>query len=312
MTVGARGGGASTPVLRLPEESELVERPQIRWSRLVLRRLVRNLSAIVGFVLLGFMALVSLAAPLLAHYDPNAIPTAFSISVLNQLPSGTHPLGTDYLGRDLLSRVLYGGRASLPAGLGVVAIAFSIGVPVGTLSGYLGGFVDDLIMRAMDVLLAFPGIILAVGIVTILGPSLTFTVIAVGIASIPSYARVARGPALQARENDYVAASRAQGARNLRIVFRHIVPNIVDPLIVVATLSLGGAMLATAALSFIGLGPQPPASNWGTLLSSGYEHMFQSWAEVVFPGLAIVISVMGINLLGDGLTDSLNARLQSA
>jgi peptide/nickel transport system permease protein len=265
----------------------------------------------VGLTLLGFMVVVALAAPLIARYNPDAIPQTLTFSQLNALPSGSHLLGTDYLGRDLLSRVLYGGRASLPAGLGVVFIAFGIGVPVGTLSGYVSGVADDLVMRAVDVLLAFPGIILAVGIVTILGPSLLSSIIAVGIASIPFYARIARGSTLQARENDYVAASRAQGAGNLRIIFRHIIPNIVDPLIVLATLSLGGAILATAALSFIGLGTQPPASNWGTLLNSGYEHMFQSWSEVVFPGLAIVISVLGINLLGDGLADSLNARIQS-
>jgi peptide/nickel transport system permease protein len=292
-------------------EVEVASREQVRWSRLILRRLVRSPSAIVGMVLLGFMVVISVAAPLLSHFDPNAIPTTLTITNLNALPSGTHLLGTDYLGRDLLSRVLYGGRSSLPAGLGVVLIAFGIGVPVGTVSGYIGGVVDDVIMRGMDVLLAFPGIILAVGIVTILGPSLLSSVIAVGIASIPGYARVARGSTLHTKENDYVLAARAQGAGWLHIVFRHIIPIIVDPLIVLATLSLGGAILATAALSFIGLGTQPPGANWGTLINTGYEHMFQSWAEVVFPGLAIVISVLGINLLGDGLADSLNARLQA-
>jgi peptide/nickel transport system permease protein len=300
-------GTALVPV----EEVEVAPREQVRWSRLILRRLVRTPSAIIGLVLVGFMVVISLAAPLLTHFDPNAIPTTLTISELNALPSGRHLLGTDYLGRDLLARVLYGGRSSLPAGLGVVLIAFGIGVPVGTFSGYIGRVTDDIVMRGMDVLLAFPGIILAVGIVTILGPSLLSSVIAVGIASIPAYARVARGSTLQTKESDYVASSRAQGGGNLHIVFRHIIPNIVDPLIVLATLNLGGAILATAALSFIGLGTQPPGANWGTLLNTGYEHMFQSWAEVVFPGLAIVIAVLGINLLGDGLADSLNARIQS-
>jgi peptide/nickel transport system permease protein len=265
----------------------------------------------IGLTLVGFVVLACLAAPLIAHYDPNAIPTSFTLSKLNQLPSGSHLFGTDYLGRDLLARVLYGGRSSLLAGFGVILIAFGIGVPLGTTAGYVGRLLDDLLMRAMDVLLAFPAIILAVGIVTILGPSLLSSVIAIGIVSVPAYARLARASTLQARENDYVAAARAQGAGSLHIVFRHIIPNIVDPLIVLATLSLGGAILATAALSFIGLGTQPPAANWGTLLNSGYEHMFQSWSEVVFPGLAIVISALGINLLGDGLADSLNARIQA-
>jgi peptide/nickel transport system permease protein len=263
----------------------------------------------VGLALLLAMVLSALLAPVIARYNPEAIDVS-NFFALNQLPSGAHPFGTDYLGRDMLSRVLYGGRQSLPSGLGVILLAFGIGVPVGTFSGYVGSVLDDLLMRAVDVLLAFPVIILAVGIVTILGPSLLSSVVAVGIASIPGYARVARGSTLQVRELEYVAASRAQGTGAPGIVFRHIIPNIVDPLIVLATLNLGGAILVTAALSFVGLGPQPPASNWGTLVNNGYEHMFQSWSEVVFPGLAIVIAVLGINLLGDGLADALNPRLK--
>jgi ABC-type dipeptide/oligopeptide/nickel transport system permease subunit len=247
-------------------------------------------------------------APWIAHYDPIAIPTTVSLKDLNALPSGAHPFGTDYIGRDLFSRVVYGGRLSLPAGLAAVLISVSFGVPLGTIAGYIGHALDDVIMRAMDVLLAFPGIILAIGIVTILGPSLTSTVIAIGIVGIPGYARIARGQTLQARELDYTMAARSTGAGPLHIVFRHIVPNIADPLIVLATLNLSGAILATAALSFIGLGTRPPDPNWGILVSDGYEHMFQSWAELLFPALAIVISVLGINLLGDGLADALNPR----
>jgi peptide/nickel transport system permease protein len=305
--IGDRGAASSE--LFTVEEVEIDVRIQSSWGRQIARRLIRNPNAIAGLGLLGFMVFVSAAAPLLTHYNPDQAPINFSLSGLNVLPSGAHPFGTDYLGRDLLSRVLYGGRASLPAGLGVVVIAFSIGVPFGTIAGYIGGLIDDVIMRGVDVLLAFPGIILAVGVVTILGPSLLSTVVAVGIASIPAYARIARGSSLQAREQDYVAAARAQGAGHRHIILRHVIPTILDPLIVVMTLNLGAAILATAALSFIGLGTQPPASNWGTLLNAGYEHMFESWAEVVFPGLAIVISVLGINLLGDGLADALNPRL---
>jgi ABC-type dipeptide/oligopeptide/nickel transport system permease subunit len=299
----------SPATIQAPEDSEVAQRPPVSWARLVLRRLVRNPSAVVGLILVGVIAVASAAAPLIARYDPNVLPTPFLPSELNQLPSSSHPFGTDYLGRDLLARVLYGGRASLPAGLGVVLIAFGIGVPFGTIAGYIGGVLDDLIMRTVDIMLAFPGIILAIVIVTILGPSLLSSVIAVGIVSIPAFARLSRGSTLQARENDYVTASRAQGAGSVHIAFRHIIPNIVDPLIILATLSLGGAILATAALSFIGLGTQPPDANWGTLVNAGYEHMFQSWAEIVFPGLAIVISVLGVNLLGDGLADALNVRI---
>jgi peptide/nickel transport system permease protein len=281
------------------------------WRQLVLRRLIRSPSAMVGLALMIVVVLLALLAPVLTPYDPIGVPATFSLADLNALPSGTHPFGTDYLGRDLLSRVLYGGRLSLPAGLGSVLIAFSIGVPLGTIAGFIGRFLDDIIMRAMDMLLAFPGIILAIGIVTILGPSLISTVIAIGIVGIPGYARIARGQTLQARELDYTLAARSTGAGPLHIVFRHIIPNVVDPIVVLATLNLGGAILATAALSFIGLGTQPPAPNWGVLLSNGYEHMFQSWAELVFPALAIVISVLGINLLGDGLADALNPRVHS-
>ena len=206
------------------------------------------------------------------------------------------------------SRVVYGGRISLPAGLGVVAIGFGAGVPLGLIAGFVGGLVDDIIMRVVDILLAFPGILLAIGVVAILGPGLTSAVIAVGIAIIPGFARLARGSTLRAREQDYVEAARSQGARTTHILLRHILPNIVDPLIVLATLSLGSAILATAALSFLGLGTQLPTSDWGTLLSQGYEHMFQSWSEVTFPGIAIIVSVLGINLLGDALSDAIDPR----
>jgi peptide/nickel transport system permease protein len=287
-------------------EEPLTQKPT-SWLRQILHRLILNPSAMAGLGLLGLMVLLALIAPLIARYGPNTV----NINALNQDPSLNHWFGTDNLGRDMWSRVLYGGQISLPAGLGVVAIAFGIGTPMGVIAGYTGGIVDDIIMRLVDVLLAFPGILLAIGVVAILGPSLTSAVVAVGITTIPGFARIARGSTLRAREQEYVEAARAQGASSLHIIFRHIMPNIIDPLIVLATLSLGSAILATAALSFLGLGTQPPTSDWGTLLSQGYEHMFQSWSEVTFPGLAIVISVLGINLLGDGLSDALNPRLWS-
>jgi peptide/nickel transport system permease protein len=233
------------------------------------------------------------------------------ISALNQDPSHAHWFGTDYLGRDMWSRVLYGGRVSLPAGLGVILIAFGIGTPIGLIAGYVGGPLDDFLMRLIDLLLCFPFIILAIGIVAILGPSLQSAVIAVGVGSIPGFARIGRGSTLAVRERDYVLSARALGAGHGHLLFRHVLPNVVDPLIVLATINLGFAILATAALSFLGLGTQLPTSDWGTLLSLGYEHMFQSWSEVTFPGLAIAVSVLGINLLGDGLGDALNPRLRA-
>jgi ABC-type dipeptide/oligopeptide/nickel transport system permease subunit len=256
---------------------------------------------------MGAIVILALLAPLIVHVGPDTI----NINDLNQDPNSTHWFGTDYLGRDMWSRVLYGGRVSLPAGLGVIIIAFGIGTPMGLIAGYVGGLIDDLLMRLVDLLLCFPFIILAIGIVAILGPSLQSSVIAVGVATIPGFARIARGSTLAVRERDYVLAASALGVGPLQTLFRHVLPNVVDPLIVLATINLGYAILATAALSFLGLGTQLPTSDWGTLLSLGYEHMFQSWSEVTFPGLAIAISVLGINLLGDGLGDALNPRLKA-
>jgi peptide/nickel transport system permease protein len=209
------------------------------------------------------------------------------------------------------ARCLYGGRQSLPAGFGVVVISFALGAPLGFIAGYARGILDDLIMRAMDLMMAFPGIFTAMGVITILGPGLKSTVIAVGIVGTPGYARVARGAALTLREQDFVLAARALGTGHRRIVFRHILINAIDPLIVIATLNLGGAILVTAALSFLGLGTQLPSADWGSLMTTGYVHMFQAWSEAVFPGAAIVVTVLGINLLGDGLADALNPRLTS-
>ncbi len=270
----------------------------------VLRRLRGDPRALVGLGLIGSMALLALFAPLIAHYNPDAI----NVAILNQNPSSAHWFGTDYLGRDMWARVLYGGRISLPAGLGVIVIALGVGIPLGMVAGYAGKLVDDLIMRLFDVLLALPGILLVIGIISILGPGLTSAVIAIGVASTPSFARIARASTLHAKTQDYVEAARAQGAGPFYIVFRHILPNIVDPIIVLATLALGTAILATAALSYLGLGTQLPTSDWGSLLSNGFEHMFQSWSEITFPGLAIGLSVLGINLLGDGLGHALNPR----
>jgi peptide/nickel transport system permease protein len=287
-----------------PTAEESLPERRTTFTRQLTQRLMSDPSALVGAVLIGLMIVTAITAPLLARYSPNA----FNLSVLNDNPSASHWFGTDYLGRDMWSRVIYGGRTSLPAGLGVVAIALGVGAPCGLIAGYAGRLVDDIIMRFMDCLLAFPGILLAIGIVAILGPSLSSSVIAVGVALIPGFARVARGSTLQARELDYVEASQAQGAGNAHILIHHVLPNIVDPLIVLGTLSLSSAILATAALSFLGLGTQLPTSDWGTLLSNGYEHMFQSWGEVTFPGIAIIISVLGVNLLGDALSNALDAR----
>jgi peptide/nickel transport system permease protein len=292
--------------IEVPEQilDEPILERHVTFTGQILRRLRSDPSAIVGAALLGLMVTLAIIAPLIARYGPNTI----DINLLNGEPSRAHWFGTDYLGRDMWSRVLYGGRISLPAGLAVIAIAFGIGVPFGLFAGYVGGVAGDVIMRVVDVVLAFPSILLAFLVIAILGPSLTSSVWAIGIAVMPGPARIARGSTLRAREYEFVDAARAQGASNHYVLLRHILPNVIDPLIVLATLTLGSAIIALAALSFLGLGTQPPTSDWGTLLSKGYEYMFESWSEVTFPGLAIIIATLGINLLGDGLSDAFDPR----
>lgn len=275
-------------------------------GRLVLRRLLHDPRAMSGLALLLLIAVLTLLAPLIARYDPNRYHDFLAI---DQLPSGSHWFGTDYLGRDLWSRVLYGGRISLPLGLGVVAIEAGIGVSLGLVTGYIGGLVDDILMRLVDIELALPGLLLPLGVIAMLGPGVASTVVALGVAGIPLYARLARASTRQVRERDYITAARAVGHGNAHIVWRQVLPNILDPLIVQVTLSLGSAIVAASALSYLGVGTQPPTADWGALLNAGAEHMFEAWSEVAFPGLAISLSVLGINLCGDGLTDTLNPRL---
>ena len=274
-------------------------------SRAVMRRLLHDPSAMTGLALLLLIAALTLLAPTIARYDPN---TYHDYVAINQLPSGSHWFGTDYLGRDLWSRVLYGGRISLPLGLGVVSIEAGIGVSLGLVMGYSGGLMDDILMRLVDIELALPGLLLPLGVIAMLGPGVASTVVALGVAGIPLYARLARASARQIRERDYIIAARAVGHGNAHIVWRQVLPNILDPLIVQVTLSLGSAIVAASALSYLGVGTQPPTADWGALLNAGTEHMFEAWSEVAFPGLAISLSVLGINLCGDGLTDALNPR----
>jgi peptide/nickel transport system permease protein len=270
----------------------------------VLTELLHDGGALAGMGFLALLVVLTLIAPLIARHNPDII----NVLALNQGPSANHWFGTDYLGRDLWARVLYGGRVSLPAGLGVVLVASGVGVPLGLLAGYIGGLVDDVFMRLMDILLAFPGIVLAVGVIAILGAGLNSAILAIGITSIPFFARFARGSTLATKEEAYVAAAHVVGTPHRRIVRRHILPNVAGPLIVLGAATFGYAILATAALSYLGLGTQPPTSDWGVLMSQGYDHMFEAASEVIFPGLAIVLTVLGANLLADGLTDAFNAR----
>jgi peptide/nickel transport system permease protein len=271
-----------------------------------LSRLVRHRSAMVGLGIVVILVLLAIFAPLIAPFDPIQInPTQARYS-----PGLPYLFGTDQYGRDVFSRVLVGTRISLLVGLVAVGIAAVIGVAVGLIAGYYGGWIDTICMRVIDVMLAFPNILLALVIVSILGPNLTNLMIAVGISAIPTYARLARGSVLVAREELYVDAARVVGVPQRQIIVRHILPNVISPLIVTATLGTGTAILAAAALSFLGLGSQPPTPEWGRMLSEGRQYLRDQWWIATFPGLAIMITVLAMNLLGDGLRDALDPRLK--
>jgi peptide/nickel transport system permease protein len=268
------------------------------------RRFARHTGALVGLAFVAVVALAALLAPVLTSYGP----TEFTPEVL-QGPSRAHPFGTDELGRDVLTRVLYGARISPAVGLIAIGFAGVIGTGLGLISGYAGSVTDNVVMRGMDILLAFPGILLAIVIVATLGPGLRNAMIAVGVAFIPTFARVVRGDVLVEREKEYVAAARVLGASSARIVFREILPSVWGPVIVLATLGVAGAILATAGLSFLGLGASPPTAEWGLMLAEGRNYLPDQWWIAVFPGCAIALTVLGVNLIGDGLRDTLDPRL---
>src|SRR5438094_976364 len=263
-----------------------------RWQGLW-QRLRRGKGAIAGLVILAALVVLALAAPLIAPFDPIKVSNDALFS-----PGVPYYLGSDQYGRDIFSRILYGARISLVIGLISVGIAASLGVTIGLVAGYYGGWVDSLLMWVINVMLAVPGILLALAIVTIRGtPSLTNLMIAVGIAGVPTYARLVRGSVLAAKENLYVDAARVIGAPTRTILVRHLLPNVIAPVIVAATLGTGTAILAAAALSFLGLGSQPPAPEWGRMLSEGRAYLRDQWWISTFPGLAIMLTVLAMNLL---------------
>jgi peptide/nickel transport system permease protein len=272
----------------------------------VWRRLLRNRMAVIGGGVVLFFVLVAIVAPLIAPYNPN------KPDFMNRMqgPSPEHWLGTDTLGRDMLSRIIYGSIYSLLAGIVSVTIAAFVGTLLGLLSGYYGGWVDMIIMRFMDMLLAFPGILLAIAIISVLGRGLFNAMVSVGLYSVPSFARVVRSRVLSLREQEFVESARAIGSSNSRIIFRHILPNIATPVIIMSTMRLGTTILAAAALSFLGLGAQPPTPEWGAILSGGRDVLRVAPHIATFPGLAILITVVGFNLLGDGVRDALDPKLK--
>jgi peptide/nickel transport system permease protein len=280
--------------------------PRSPWGE-GLRRLRRSKSALLGGLILILLVGAALAAPLLTPYEPLAMNPVDRM----QPPNARHWLGTDVLGRDLFSRVLFGARVSLQTGLISVTIAILIGVPMGLMAGFYGGLTDRSMMRLVDLMLTFPGILLALVVIAILGPNLLNAMLAVGISASPTFARVVRAAVLSSREQTYVEAARAAGCTNARIMLRHILPNTVAPIIVLGTLGVAGAIIAAAALSYLGLGIQPPTPEWGGLLAEGRNYLRVAWWMTTFPGLAIMTAVLSINLLGDGLRDALDPRLQS-
>lgn len=271
-----------------------------------LRRLLRHRTGMIGVVIVTLLVVIGLLGPWLVPYDPNAI----DFNVRFAPPSLSHPMGADDFGRDILSRILVGARVSLQVGLIAVTLATLAGTLLGMVAGYANRLVDELIMRLMDVLFAFPAILLAIAILAALGKGVANAMIAIGIVYIPIFARIARSSVLTIRNQEYVEAANAIGARHLRILWRHILPNSLAPLIVEISLSLAFAILAEAALSFFGLGTQPPDASWGRMLSEGRAYFRQSIWLGVFPGLAIMLTVMGFNFLGDGLRDVLDPRMR--
>jgi len=277
----------------------------------IFRRLFKNKLAIAGMVILGIVLFVAVFAPLLASQDPNDYGIFKAYPRENkQGPTWEHPMGTDDLGRDMSSLIFYGARISVRVGVFAVGLAILVGATLGAIAGYAGGTVDNIIMRFMDIMLSFPSILLALVIVVAIGPGLFNAMLAVGIVSIPTFARITRAAVIKENENVYVMAARSLGAGNNRVLWRHIVPNSLSPLIVAASLGIGVAILDAAGLGFLGLGAQPPTPEWGLLLSRNKSHMFTSPWMVVFPGVAIMFLVLGFNLLGDGLRDALDPWLR--
>ncbi|NLM53563.1 MAG: ABC transporter permease [Firmicutes bacterium] len=283
-------------------EEKTVQRSEFRR---IVRRLLKNRRAVVGGIILLIIVFLAIFAPYVTPYDP------IKQDIRNRLqgPSREHILGTDQFGRDTYTRIVYGARLSLRVGFSSILIAMIGGCLLGLVAGYYGGLLDNIIMRFVDILMALPGFLLALAIVAALGPGMENVIIAIGISYIPSFARLMRSSVLSIRELDYVSASQAIGSSDARTIFRHILPNSLNPIIVMATLSLAGAILSAAGLSFLGMGTQPPTPEWGSMISSARPYLRVSHWAVTVPGLAIFTTVLCLNLVGDGLRDALDPRM---
>jgi peptide/nickel transport system permease protein len=286
--------------------------PALREWAVFSRRLARRRTALFGLVVVLLVLLTSLAAPWLTSFDPveQTIGDRLKPPGWRDQQGQLHPLGTDHLGRDLLARVLFGARPALLVGAAAVMISGVLGLATGLVSGYFGGLTDDVLMRLGDVQLAFPFILLALAVIGVLGPSLPVIIVVIGVSSWVIYARVVRGSVLSLREREFVQAAHALGGRDGRILLRHILPNVFTPWLVVATLDMARVIVIESALSFLGLGVQPPTPTWGGMLADGRVYLTTAWWLATFPGLAILLTVLGINLFGDGLRDTLDPRLK--
>jgi peptide/nickel transport system permease protein len=278
----------------------------------LLRRLVRRRTALFGMLVFLGVLLAAVLAPLVSPFDPleQDIGQRLRAPGWQDAQGRVHPLGTDHLGRDILARIVYGSRIALVVGLAAVLISGVLGMIIGLVAGYFGGRVDDFLMRLADIQLAFPFILLAIAVIGVLGPSLRNIIIVIGVSSWVVYARVVRGEVLSIREREYVHAAIALGSRNGRVLWSHVLPNTFTPWLVVATLDMARVIVIESALSFLGLGVQPPTPTWGGMLADGRVYLSTAWWLATFPGLAILVTVLGINLLGDGLRDTLDPRLK--
>ncbi|WP_100009747.1 nickel transporter permease [Lentibacillus sediminis] len=289
-----------------PQTSIKPPNPRFQNAKNTFKKIRKSRNAVLGGLLILFFIIVSLVGPHLVPYDYD------TQDVVNKLapPSSEHWFGTDHFGRDIFSRIIHGMGITLGTGFAAVALGATVGVLFGIISGYYGGKIDTVIMRLMDILLAFPGILLALAIVSILGGSIINVIIAVAISSIPVFARIVRGSTLSVKKLEYIDAQKALGASDSRILFKHILPNVSSPIIVQATLSIAIAIISASGLSFLGLGAQPPSPEWGAMLSAGRNYLYSAPHVALFPGLAIVAVVLAFNVLGDGLRDALDPKMK--
>lgn len=288
-------------------KSKKKNKKRSQWAE-VWRRLKQNKMAMLGLIILAVLVVSAMAADIIADYDEVVV----KMDLANKLkgPSASNWLGTDEFGRDIFARMVHGAKVSLQVGILAVSLSIILGGTLGAIAGYYGGKLDNVIMRLMDVFLAIPSILLAIAIVSALGPSLFNLMLAIGISSVPQYARIVRASVLSIRDQEFIEAAKAIGANDVRIILKHIIPNALAPVIVQGTLGVAGAILSTAGLSFIGLGIQPPAPEWGAMLAGGRQYLRYAWHVTTFPGLAIMITILALNLVGDGLRDALDPRLK--